>query len=55
MKPLSIERMREMADTSELDVDDEELKRLLPMVRDLLDVARRLRGPRGGRLTKQPG
>jgi hypothetical protein len=43
MKPLSKARLREMARTRELDVDEEELIRLVPMVRDLLDVARRLR------------
>lgn len=43
MNPLSIARLREMAATRELELDEEELTRLLPMVRDLLDVARRLR------------
>jgi hypothetical protein len=43
MKPLSKARLRKMATARELAVDEGELTRLLPMVRDLLDVARRLR------------
>ena len=43
MKSLSIARLREMAATRELELDEEELTRLLPMVRDLLEAARRLR------------
>ena len=43
MTRLSKARLREMATTRELDLDEEALIRLLPMVRDLLDVARRLR------------
>jgi len=48
MKPLSLTRLREMAKVRGLDVSEQDLTRLLPMVRDLLAVARRLRGmPRG--------
>jgi len=48
MKPLSLTRLREMVKVRELDVGEQDLTRLLPMVRDLLAVARRLRGvPRG--------
>ncbi len=48
MKPLTLTRLREMAKIRDLDVGEQDLIRLLPMVRDLLAVARRLRGiPRG--------
>ena len=55
MKPLSIARLREMAKTRELELDQEELTRLLPMVRDLLDVARRLRSVLRERTADQSG
>jgi len=54
MKQLSLARLRELAAARELDLDDEELTRLLPMVRDLLDVAARLRGSIRVRSTKPP-
>jgi len=48
MKPLSLTRLREMAKVRDLDLSEQDLTRLLPMVRDLLGAARRLRGiPRG--------
>jgi len=48
MKPLTLTRLREMAKVRDLEVSEQDLTRLLPMVRDLLAVARRLRGnPRG--------
>jgi hypothetical protein len=43
MMPLSAARLRRMAATMNLDLDDEELTGLLPMVQDLLAVAQRLR------------
>ena len=43
MKKLSMARLREMATNLDLDLADDELARLLPMARSLLDVARRLR------------
>jgi hypothetical protein len=43
MKPLSKARLRQVASGLHLAFDDEELTRLLPMVRDLLDVAEKLR------------
>lgn len=55
MKPLSISRLREMAATRELALDEEELRRLLPMVRDLFEAARRLRIALPERTIKQPG
>ena len=55
MKRLSKARLREMAATRELDVGEDDLTRLLPMVRDLLDVARRLRAAVGERTSRQPG
>ena len=54
MKPLSIARLREMAATRELELDEEDLTRLVPMVRDLLEVARRLRIALPERPVKQP-
>ena len=55
MKPLSMARLREMAAARDLDVHEDELARLRPMVRDLLDVARRLRSAIRERPAKQPG
>ena len=43
MKPLTEARLRRMATALDLDLEDEELARLLPMVRDLLAVAQKLR------------
>jgi len=43
MKPLTEARLRRMATALDLDLEDEELARLLPMVRDLLTVAQKLR------------
>lgn len=43
MKPLSAAKMRQMARGLRLELDDDELTRLLPMVQDLLDVAQKLR------------
>lgn len=43
MKPLSAARLRRMASAVHLELVDEELARLLPMVRDLLAVAQKLR------------
>ena len=54
MKPLSVARLREIAATRDLDVDEDELAHLLPMVRDLLEVARRLRSALRERPAKQP-
>ena len=44
MKPLTLTRLREMAKVRDLEVSEQDLTRLLPMVRDLLAAARRLRG-----------
>ncbi len=54
MKPLSKARLREMATARELDVDEGDLTRLLPMVRDLLEVAGRLRTTLRERPATQP-
>jgi hypothetical protein len=55
MKKLSMARLREMATTLELDLADDELARLLPMARGLLDVARRLRTALRERTADQSG
>ena len=44
MRRLSKAKLRVIAATRELDMDEDDLSRILPMVRDLIDVARRLRG-----------
>lgn len=43
MRPLSTARLRRMARGLYLELEEEELTRLLPMVRDLLDVSQKLR------------
>ena len=48
MNRLSVARLGEMASGLQLELEDDELTRLLPMVQDLLDVAQILR-------QKQPG
>ena len=58
MKQLSLSRLRQMADMLQLELDDEELARLRPMVHDLLDVSQRLRRDYGLRLdrpARRPG
>ncbi len=55
MNRLSKAKLREMAATRELDVDEDDLTRLLPMVRDLIEVARRLRAAVDERSSRQPG
>ncbi len=55
MKPLSPARLREMVTARDLELDDEDLTRLLPMVRGLLDVARRLHTALRERPAKQIG
>lgn len=55
MKPLSIARLRQMAAARELELDAQELTRLLPMVKDLLEVAGRLRNSLRERSINQPG
>ncbi len=55
MRRLSKAKLREMAATRELDVNEDDLTRVLPMVRDLIDVARRLRAAAGERPTRQSG
>lgn len=53
MRPLSKAKLREMAAARALDVADDDLTRMLPMVRDLLDVARRLRAAIDERPSRQ--
>jgi hypothetical protein len=55
MRRLSKAKLREMAATRELEVDEDDLTRLLPMVRDLIDVARRLRAAVDERPSRQSG
>jgi hypothetical protein len=55
MRRLSKAKLREIAATRELHVDDDDLSRILPMVRDLIDVARRLRGTVDERPTRRSG
>lgn len=43
MRPLSAARLRRMASGLHLELEEEELTRLLPMVRDLLNVSHKLR------------
>jgi hypothetical protein len=52
MKPLSIARLRQMANRLQLQLEEDELERLRPMVRDLLDVAQRLRAAYGPRIDR---
>jgi hypothetical protein len=54
MKQLSLARLRELAAARELDLNDQDLTRLQSMVRDLLDVAARLRGAIRVRSTNPP-
>lgn len=54
MKHLSLARLRELAAARELGLNDQDLTRLLPMVRDLLNVAARLRGSIRVRSTNPP-
>jgi hypothetical protein len=42
VKPLTVARLRQMTYALDLPLDDEDLTRLLPMVEDLMAVARRL-------------
>ena len=53
MNQLSRAKLREMAATRELDVEEDDLARLLPMVRDLIEIARRLRAAVDERSSRQ--
>lgn len=58
MKPLTVARLRRMLAARHLELADEELTRLLPMVRDLLAVAQKLRHEQPGGIdpaAHQPG
>lgn len=48
MKRLSVARLREMASGLSLELHDDELTSLLPMVQDLLDVAQMFRQKQSG-------
>ncbi len=48
MTRLSVARLREMASGLSLELADDELTSLLPMVQDLLDVAQMLRQKQSG-------
>jgi hypothetical protein len=54
MKPLSVASLRQMASRLQLELEDDELERLRPMVRDLLDVTQRLRAAYGPRIDRPP-
>ena len=58
MKPLTEAKLRRMLAALHLELADEELTRLLPMVRDLLAVAQKLRHEQPGGIdpaAHQPG
>jgi ribosomal protein S13 len=48
MKPLSVEKLRQMVSGLHFELEEEELTRLRPMVQDLLAVAQKLRHERSG-------
>lgn len=53
MKPLSTARLRGMASGLRLELEDEELSRLLPMVQDLFDVGQSLRHQRSAGIDRE--
>ncbi|HEV2034249.1 MAG TPA: hypothetical protein VGU71_08630 [Candidatus Dormibacteraeota bacterium] len=52
MKPLSVAKLRQMAGGLLLELEEDELTRLLPMVQDLLDVAQKLRHEQSGGIVR---